>query len=158
MGIAQIALDTPPPLSNGQSGKKVPQTILASLYTPSPPYRQKGAFLSLPDPILPNNGVIAKAMKKNHPHQQGEDATHVSKVAHPVCYRNNGWNKLGEAHHDRCRQEDQQQARGGQYLQGVHVVPEEDIFTVHLPDPNLLGVGVECNEEGGKSGQYNKKW
>ena len=96
MGIAQIALDQPPtPLSNGQNGKKVPQTILASLYTPSPPYRQKGAFLSLPDPILPNNGVIAKAMKKNHPHQQGEDATHVSKVAHPVCYRNKGWYKLG---------------------------------------------------------------
>ena len=96
-------------------------------------------------------------MKKNHPHQQGEKADRVSKVAHPVRYRNKGWNKLGEAHHDRCRQEDQQQARGNQYLQGVHVVPGEDIFTVHLPDPNLLGEGVECDEEGGKSGQYNKK-
>ena len=124
MGIAQIALDPPPslcqtgkrkksvpnhpgkPLHPEQSGKKVPQTILASLYTPSPPYRQKGAFLSLPDPILPNNGVIAKAMKKNHPHQQGEKADRVSKVAHPVRYRNKGWNKLGEAHHDRCRHED----------------------------------------------------
>ena len=31
VGIAQIALD-PPPLSNGQMWKKVPQTILASLY------------------------------------------------------------------------------------------------------------------------------
>ena len=38
MGIAQIALDTPP-LSNGQTWKKAPQTILASLYPP-PPYVQ----------------------------------------------------------------------------------------------------------------------
>ena len=34
MGIAQTALD--PPLSNGQMWKKVPQTILASLYTHLP--------------------------------------------------------------------------------------------------------------------------
>ena len=98
-------------------------------------------------------------MKKSHPHQQGEEAAHVSKVAHPVRYRNKGWNELGEAHHDRCCQEDQQQARGGHHLQGVYAVPGvgEDIFTVHLPDPNLLGVGVNCNEEGRKSGQYNKR-
>ena len=107
--------------------------------------------------MLPDDGVIAKAMKKSHPHQQGEEAAHVSKVAQPVRYRNKGWNELGEAHHDRCRHEDQQQARGDQHLQGVHAVPGEDIFTVHLPDPNLLGVGVNCNEEGRKSGQYNKR-
>ena len=34
MGIAQIAL-VPPPLSNWQTWKKRPQTIQASLYTPS---------------------------------------------------------------------------------------------------------------------------
>ena len=35
VGIAQIALDPPSPLSNGQTWKKyVPQTILASPYTP----------------------------------------------------------------------------------------------------------------------------
>ena len=33
MGIAKIALDASPPLSNGQTWKKVPQTILGSLYT-----------------------------------------------------------------------------------------------------------------------------
>ena len=37
MGIAQIALD-PPPLSNGQTWKKVPQAILVSLFTPLPPH------------------------------------------------------------------------------------------------------------------------
>ena len=58
LGIVQIALDPHPPLSNeqtwkkvpqttlaspytpGQRGKKVPQTILASLYAPVPPYGQ----------------------------------------------------------------------------------------------------------------------
>ena len=35
MGIAQIALD-PPLCQTGKRGKKVPQTILASLNTPPP--------------------------------------------------------------------------------------------------------------------------
>ena len=38
MGIAQIALDPIPPLSNGQTWKKVPQTILANLYSYTLPY------------------------------------------------------------------------------------------------------------------------
>ena len=55
MGIAQIALDLPPFSQTGKCGKKVPQTILASLYTPLPPYGQcpygyntfqEGAFLT----------------------------------------------------------------------------------------------------------------
>ena len=36
MGIAQIALDPSPFVKRANVGKKVPQTILASLYTPLP--------------------------------------------------------------------------------------------------------------------------
>ena len=35
VGISQIALESPPLCQMGERGKKVPQTILASLYTPS---------------------------------------------------------------------------------------------------------------------------
>ena len=36
MGIAQIALDPSPSVKRANVGKKVPQTILASPYTPLP--------------------------------------------------------------------------------------------------------------------------
>ena len=62
MGIAQIALD-PPFVKRANMEKKVPQTILASLYTPPPlygqcPYRtntfKKGASLTCIDILAPN--------------------------------------------------------------------------------------------------------
>ena len=36
VGIAKIAVDHPPPCQTGKRGKKVPQTILAIPYTPTP--------------------------------------------------------------------------------------------------------------------------
>ena len=76
MGIAQIALDltTTPPLSNGQTWKKMPQTILAS--SPDIPGQTWGkkcpkhilASLYTPSPLTGNAHMETTHFKKGLPY------------------------------------------------------------------------------------------
>ena len=62
MGIAQIALEHPPPLlSNGQTWKKVPQTILTNPYTPG----QRGK--KVPQTILVSPYTPVQTCEKKWP-------------------------------------------------------------------------------------------
>ena len=70
----------PPPLSNGQTWNKVLQTILASLYTPTPLYTfQEGASLSLvvDSLIAPQPHLLPLQFESVHGASHNLQVTHV---------------------------------------------------------------------------------